>query len=635
MAGTNLVVKLLLESAQFDRTLKDSKGQIDGLDSATKAAGVSVLKYATGLGVAATAVGALGKIITATQTPYNTFRDATIAAQGSVDAFFYSISSGNWDVFKNGIISAYEELRELSAMMTALSDKEMSMGFIKSEEMRSIEEYESIAKDTTLSMKERQAAAEKMGTTISNLNKKTADHAKFLNETLTKKYSASYGIELERDDLDYFFRNTNFKDPQVLQAIDEYNQGLEGLKKQHESYVHLKKTISAEGQKEIETYTKQNKFIAIQAALHEEGNEGRKETLQMLQKQLGAEREIHTLRKRANMTTNRLNKQASKTEKEKPLEGTAAYLDEQIKKYKNQLQNIGGIATEEGIKAASAIQQKINELEAKKIYIELELKKPQNIREIDQYVQNEINTKTSNAQPPAKDLKQAAKLYTPTFVDSYELPKDNIVGSIEELQKKIQDVTLAYNNATTDGLRKIYAKQKKDYEDNLEGILNKDKVIDASEAFGMLSGAYQNVATSLAQVSGENERTAATAKKLMIASQGLAIAQGVAEAVKIGFPQNIPAIAATLAAVIGAWGNIQGFASGGIVGGSSFAGDKIPIRVNSGEMILNTMQQSRLFSMLDGGASNGSGSGGQVVFRIDGRTLVGVLDNFNKKQSRF
>lgn len=47
------------------------------------------------------------------------------------------------------------------------------------------------------------------------------------------------------------------------------------------------------------------------------------------------------------------------------------------------------------------------------------------------------------------------------------------------------------------------------------------------------------------------------------------------------------------------------FADGGIVGGNSFAGDKVIARVNSSEMVLNKQQQSELFSIANGGGSSG------------------------------
>lgn len=50
----------------------------------------------------------------------------------------------------------------------------------------------------------------------------------------------------------------------------------------------------------------------------------------------------------------------------------------------------------------------------------------------------------------------------------------------------------------------------------------------------------------------------------------------------------------------------QKFAGGGIVPGTSFSGDRVPVSVNSGEMILNKQQQSNLFDMIKGSRSSGS-----------------------------
>lgn len=72
----------------------------------------------------------------------------------------------------------------------------------------------------------------------------------------------------------------------------------------------------------------------------------------------------------------------------------------------------------------------------------------------------------------------------------------------------------------------------------------------------------------------------------------------------------------------------QRFANGGIVGGSSFTGDRVSAQVNSGEMILNKSQQANLFKM-----ANGEGQGKQVEFHISGTDLVGVLNN-NTRKSR-
>lgn len=85
------------------------------------------------------------------------------------------------------------------------------------------------------------------------------------------------------------------------------------------------------------------------------------------------------------------------------------------------------------------------------------------------------------------------------------------------------------------------------------------------------------------------------------AKSGEAVAEATESGAKEPFPWNIVAIAAGVAAVLAALAAISGgFASGGIVGGSSTSGDRKFARVNSGEMILNKYQQARLFGMIDG-----------------------------------
>ena len=84
------------------------------------------------------------------------------------------------------------------------------------------------------------------------------------------------------------------------------------------------------------------------------------------------------------------------------------------------------------------------------------------------------------------------------------------------------------------------------------------------------------------------------------AKSGEAIANATASGAKLAFPMNLIAIAAGVAAVVAALAMVSGFATGGVVGGTSTSGDKKFARVNSGEMILNKFQQTRLFGMING-----------------------------------
>lgn len=113
--------------------------------------------------------------------------------------------------------------------------------------------------------------------------------------------------------------------------------------------------------------------------------------------------------------------------------------------------------------------------------------------------------------------------------------------------------------------------------------------------------------------------------------QAAAAASGAASAAGLPYPYNLAAIMSAVATITSIFGTIQGmvnrsggkFAEGGIVGGTSYSGDKLFAMVNSGEMILNKRQQRNLGNML--------GGGGQVEFVISGDSLVGVLNNKRNK----
>ncbi|WOZ83160.1 hypothetical protein KUA50_015840 (plasmid) [Segatella hominis] len=93
---------------------------------------------------------------------------------------------------------------------------------------------------------------------------------------------------------------------------------------------------------------------------------------------------------------------------------------------------------------------------------------------------------------------------------------------------------------------------------------------------------------------------------------------------------------------------ISQFATGGIVGGNQTSGDKVLVRVNSGEMILNAAQQARLFAIANGAAVQGVsvntaglqgiGSGMSATLgisgRLRGRDIVMAVANETRNNRR-
>lgn len=148
-----------------------------------------------------------------------------------------------------------------------------------------------------------------------------------------------------------------------------------------------------------------------------------------------------------------------------------------------------------------------------------------------------------------------------------------------------------------------------------------------ANSFGQLGNSFNSMANLLGEFAEENEDAAQaqkafammgilTSQAQSIAQGALAISEGVASAASIPFPGNIPAIISIVATISGmlvgvassivqakqifAKADAQKFATGGIVGGNSYTGDRINARLNSGEMVLNKDSQQRLFDAING-----------------------------------
>jgi hypothetical protein len=131
-----------------------------------------------------------------------------------------------------------------------------------------------------------------------------------------------------------------------------------------------------------------------------------------------------------------------------------------------------------------------------------------------------------------------------------------------------------------------------------------------------------------------------TVTKLISMMLASSISQSIAGATAAGTATGPAAIfttpafiATAVGGVLAAFAAIPKFEFGGVVGGSSFYGDKILARVNSGELILNQKQQAGLFGMIGSAAPEPSLvlNGG---FKISGSDIELVVERAMKKNNR-
>ena len=256
------------------------------------------------------------------------------------------------------------------------------------------------------------------------------------------------------------------------------------------------------------------------------------------------------------------------TEKKDRPEGSIAEIDYQIRELQQNL------ITATTTQARVAVQETINELQAKKIRLQAE-------------VETAIFQKGKNA---------------PGFVDSTTPDLSSMAGGIE--MGKFEMPSIQKNIDEAD-----------DYAAS---------IADIASAFGMLTGAAQDDQTAMAQWALQ---TIGNIANVVSQTMSLAAARAAAGGAQAGFPGMLVAIPTAIAAVISAFTSFPKFADGGIVGGSSYFGDKLLARVNSGELILNQKQQESLYHMTE----EDRGGGVTIGFdRVRGSDIYLALKNYMK-----
>lgn len=178
-----------------------------------------------------------------------------------------------------------------------------------------------------------------------------------------------------------------------------------------------------------------------------------------------------------------------------------------------------------------------------------------------------------------------------------------------------------------------------DIVDEIQDPLKDAQVKKAEEYTKTIQGigyAMEDV-NSIAQASGNQTvgfitETFSSIAQMIISLNSLAVANGVANAAALPFPANLAAIATVVSTIAGIFSSLPKFADGGIIGGSSFFGDKMIARVNSGEMILNQSQQGRLFQMINSGNLGGNVKvDGEI--KVRGKAMYIAIRNYMKSEN--
>lgn len=325
----------------------------------------------------------------------------------------------------------------------------------------------------------------------------------------------------------------------------------------------------------------------------------------------------------------------------------AHLLEEQIAKIKkrNQLHDKVNVTKEKPIIEQGSLQHLTNQLSEKESAIK-------NVR-----VGSDSFNLLRDEIERLKSDKELLELSLHPKVDENSM--NSLIGSLQKVQEQINGLKTSISVTTDKTELDLLSEQLKfltDEEHKIELNVdekrqsaiaqNVDEIKTQYEGLGQAAQSVGNVFSSLGNVtndsfmqmigsiSGAVSSILPEIGKLVAANQAAAISSGTASAAAMPFPANLISIATIVSSILGVFSSLPKFADGGIVQGRSF-GDYNLARVNGGEMILNSTQQGRLWNTIQQGHTNtNSAMNGNVTFRIEGKQLVGVLNNYNSSKSR-
>lgn len=188
---------------------------------------------------------------------------------------------------------------------------------------------------------------------------------------------------------------------------------------------------------------------------------------------------------------------------------------------------------------------------------------------------------------------------------------------------KREQALLAVGNKTNLEKTKLANKQE------LDLIKQRNKTAEQLQA-DKINNQKSTFATIASLSSSSNRELAIIGKAAALTQIAIDTPVAISKAIASGipYPANLVAAAAVGVAMAAQAAQVAGinFATGGIVPGSSFSGDKVTANVNSREMVLNVAQQKKLFEIANG-RSEGSGGDMSTTNRLLADLITAVKEN--------
>lgn len=574
---SDITTRLLLKTNDFDANLEKSRKNVNGfqnnITSMSSIACSGVMKFAGALGAVVTISEGFNRIMNSSQTLGDEYSRTMEGIKEGVDQFFYSIGSGDWTPFMNGLSETIRLAREAYDAMDQLGNTKMSFSYFDAKNQATVQEQITILKDKDSTDEQKKAARELLEKTLKDQEEIVGQYKRRSNNAVQAMVKAAIGldgVDVSTVNIDKILRLdvSSVGDDQKAQLSKQYKEFVDEydrLKAKFTTYettgsgmnVHTTSyTDTAALSKAISPMlSKYQDAIQYNAILVKKSDEWLQNLINVSTAAESAERNLSSMTKAANRASQ--SGVDGKPPKQEAKEGSLAWYNEEISARNKNL------IAETDMQARATIQATINEFEQKRINLK--------------FVVDQEAFKIANG-----EMKDGA-LSVPIAPTYDKVPTHGKDGKNFKLPKynplfKKEDVDL-----------------NEDYAESLSaigGVMSAlNGVTNESAASYLQWGA--NVISSIAQA-------IPAILSLTTAKTAEAAANSANSAAQIPFVGWLAAAGAALS-VVAAMASIPKFAAGGIVPGVSFTGDKVPALLNSGEMILNGSQQSNLFQMLNSG----------------------------------
>lgn len=588
----DIVARLRLDNKDYEDKLAKAKKSTKNF-SQEGGAGLSDMmgKFTALAGAVAASKAAMevfNAVVSSSQTIGDAYTQAIEGAKGAVNEFVYSVANADFSGFNGGLKDIIKNAKEAAAAMDALGNAQISYDYLTAGYKASFQENIGKAKDKSLSTEERQAAYEAAMGDLAKIEEAVKGYTDKAIAAVVES-AESKGNNINKD----FINRENID---RIMALDISANGEAEKKALQERYKEFKKLKEQEA-KLINAVS--NTAIAASNAETHARNKAKLEALQT-----------------------RINSD--------DMQMAALYNAMLVKGTDEWLVGLTGILT----KADNA----------KREYESLETS---TLR-----VRDNIDGASTKQAELAKNVKLTAEQYAQSFGQGFYTSLGNRNSFGAKRDAAYDQATGKYNAAIHEDVPIIdtmFEEEEplpempaiKENTANLEAMTEQTyTAADAMNALGSTMSCLSsivgedaaawldwgtNVISAVAQAIPQITALTAAKKKQTTANTTEAATGAASSVASIPYVGPIMAVAA-VASVLAALANLPKFSQGGIVPGTSFTGDNVLIRANSGERVLTREQNAQY--------ERGMGFGGTVKFKIEGGDLVGVLTNNQKIASR-